>query len=301
MKNKPPKNVDGPQLGRKAFTKVEPFLYLLPALLLFGLFTYYPFIKTVVNSFFKCNSYGTPRSFAGLSNYIKVLTDKNFWQAVKNTLLFTAISVPISTIISLFLALLSNKPRKFSPIYETMYALPMAISASVCCMIFQLMYNPSLGILNRILGTNINWLTDPKWTMISISIISTWMNIGYNYIFLLSAVRSVPEEILESAELDGARGLRKVTRIIIPLISPNLFYVICHGIAGAMMMSSLILMLSSYAQNANVSTVISYMYDQSINSQNYNRGYPAAVLGFLLTFVFMWLSFKGEKRSVHYD
>lgn len=301
MKTKTPKNSGGTRLGTRAFSKIEPFLYLLPALLLFGLFTYYPFIKTVINSFFKCNSYGVARSFVGFENYGKVLTDKNFWEAVKNTLLFTAISVPISTVIALFLALVSNRPRKFSPIYETMYALPMAISASVCCMIFQLMYNPSLGILNEILGTDINWLTDPKWTMISISIISTWMNIGYNYIFLLSAVRSVPEEILESAELDGARGLRKTIQIVVPLISPTLFFVICHGIAGAMMMSSLILMLSSYAQNANVSTIISYMYNQSINSQNYNRGYPAAVLGFLLTFVFMWLSFRGEKRSVHYD
>lgn len=285
----------------KVFKKIEPFLYLMPALVLFGLFTYYPFVKTIINSFFKCNSYGVARAFVGIENYLKVLKDSNFWDSVKNTLLFTAISVPGSVIIALFLALMSNKPRKLSPIYETMYALPMAISASVACMIFQLMYNPSLGILNEILGTKINWLSDTKWTMISISIISTWMNVGYNYIFLLSAVRSVPEEILESAELDGARGLRKTIKIIIPLISPTLFFVICHGIAGAMMMSNLILMLSSYAQNANVSTVISYMYNQSINSQNYNRGYPAAVLGFLLTFVFLLASFRAEKRSVHYD
>lgn len=285
----------------KTFKKIEPFLYLMPALVLFGLFTYYPFVKTIINSFFKCNSYGVARAFVGIENYLKVLKDSNFWDSVKNTLLFTAISVPGSVIIALFLALMSNKPRKLSPIYETMYALPMAISASVACMIFQLMYNPSLGILNEILGTKINWLSDTKWTMISISIISTWMNVGYNYIFLLSAVRSVPEEILESAELDGARGLRKTIKIIIPLISPTLFFVICHGIAGAMMMSNLILMLSSYAQNANVSTVISYMYNQSINSQNYNRGYPAAVLGFLLTFVFLVASFRAEKRSVHYD
>lgn len=289
-----------PMAGR-AFKKIEPFLYLLPALVLFGLFTYYPFVKTIVNSFFKCNSYGVARSFVGIENYLKVLKDSDFWAAVKNTLLFTAISVPVSVVAALFLALVSNKPRKLSPIYETMYALPMAISASVACMIFQLMYNPSLGILNEILGTKINWLSDSKWTMISISIISTWMNIGYNYIFLLSAVRSVPEEILESAELDGARGLTKTIKIVVPLISPTLFFVICHGIAGAMMMSNLILMLSSYSQNANVSTVISYMYDQSINSQNYNRGYPAAVLGFLLTFVFLLASFRAEKRSVHYD
>lgn len=286
---------------KRFFKKLEPFLYLFPALFLFGIFTYYPFVKTVISSFFKCNSYGVIRSFTGLSNYIKVLTDSDFWAAVKNTLLFTAISVPLSTIAALLLAIISDKPRKFSAVYETMYALPMAISASVCCMVFQLMYNPTLGILNHLLGTQINWLSDSKWTIFSMSMIATWMNIGYNYIFLLSAVRSVPEELMESAEIDGAKGLQRVTKILIPLISPTLFFVICNGIAREMMMSTIVLMLSDYAHNTEVNTVISYMYNQSINSQNYNRGYPAAVLGFLLTFIFLFISFKGEKGSVSYD
>ncbi len=280
---------------------VEPMLYILPALLFFGLFTYYPFIKTIVSSFFKCNSYGVMRSFVGFANYAKVLRDKEFWSAVKNTLVFTGITVPASTIIALFFAIISSRPRKYSAVYETMYALPMAISASVCCMIFQLMYNPSLGILNEILHTKINWLGDSHWTMISISFIATWMNIGYNYIFLLAAVRSIPDEIIESAELDGARGLLKVVRIYIPLISPTLFFVICNGIAREMMMSTLIMVLSDYAHNADVSTIVSYMYKQCILSQNYNRGYPAAVLAFLLTFIFLLIGFKMENKSVQYE
>ena len=276
-------------------------MYILPALLFFGLFTYYPFIKTVVSSLFKCNSYGVMRSFVGLANYAKVLKDKEFIAAVKNTLLFTGITVPASTLIALLFAVISNRPRKFSAVYETMYALPMAISASVCCMIFQLMYNPSLGILNRILGTKINWLGDSHWTMISISIIATWMNIGYNYIFLLAAVRSIPDEIVESAELDGARGFTKVTKIIVPLISPTLFFVVCNGIAREMMMSTIIMVLSDYAHNADVSTIVSYMYKQCILSQNYNRGYPAAVLAFILTFVFLLIGFRMENKSVQYE
>lgn len=89
--------------------------------------------------------------------------------------------------------------------YETLFAVTMAMSMSVSAMIFKLAYNPNIGILNYILGVKINWLNDKHYAMVAISIIATWMNVGYNFIFLLAAVRNIPQEILESCELDGAR------------------------------------------------------------------------------------------------
>ena len=153
-------------MRKKGIARLEPLLYLFPALAFFVLFTYYPFIKTVFNSFFLTNFMGVRREFVGLENYLRILQDQEFLTAMKNTFIYVLASVPLSVFIALLLALIANKKTKTSPIYETMFALPMAISSSVCAMIFELMYNPSLGILNEILGTNISWLTDSRFPSI---------------------------------------------------------------------------------------------------------------------------------------
>ena len=285
----------------RGLRKVEPILYLLPALFFFLLFTYYPFIKTVFNSFFLTNFMGVRREFVGFENYIRILQDPEFLTAIKNTFIYVLASVPLSVFVALILAIIANKKTRISPVYETMYALPMAMSSSVCAMIFALMYHPSLGILNEILGTDISWLTDSKYTIYSISFISVWMNIGYNFLFLLAAIRNVPDDFLEAANLAGANLIQRTTKVILPIISPTVFFLIINSLAKSMMMSGLIIILTDGGRSGNASTMISYMYTQSVNSQNYNNGYAAAVIAFLITFVLMLISFSFEKKFVNYD
>lgn len=283
------------------FKRVEPFIYLLPAFFFIILFTYYPFINTVYKSFFLVNSMGNIRRFVGLDNYARILTDKDFLAAMKNTFTYVLTSVPLSILIALMLALIANKKTRSSSVYETIFALTMAMSTSVCAMIFQLIYNPSLGILNAFLGTKLSWLTDKKTTLYAISFISVWMNIGYNFLFLLAAVRAVPDDILESADIEGAGFLTRTGRIILPIISPTVFFLIVNSLARAMMMSGLIIILTDGGRSGSASTMISYMYSQAVLAQNYNNGYAAAIIAFLITFVLMLVSFSFEKKTVHYD
>ena len=290
---------------QKPFSKkIEPWVYLLPAIIFFVMFTYYPFIKTVYSSFFVVNSMGVIRRFTGFTNYLKVLQSPSFGTAIGNTFIYVILAAPISIVIALVLALIANKPRKMSPLYETMFAVTMAMSMSVSAMIFKLAYNPTIGILNQVMGTNINWLNDKKYAMLAIGIISTWMNVGYNFIFLLAAVRQIPQEILESSALDGVNPLRKTVSIILPLISPTTFYLICTSLAKSMMMSGLVLIFTNSAAlntTANIDTLISYMYKQSVNNLNYNDGYAIAIIAFLITGILMLISFRFEKKGVHYN
>ena len=289
---------------RKVMKYVEPLLYLAPAIVFFLVFTYYPFIKTFIGSFFMVDSMGRFKQFVGLDNFIRVLKDSNFHRVCKNTFVYTILCAPVSIIIALILALIANKPTRSSRVYETMFALTMAMSMSVSAMIFKLAYNPTIGALNYILGTKINWLNNDRCAMIAISIISTWMNIGYNFLFLLAAVRGIDSAILESASIDGARILRKTTSIIMPLISPTLFFLIVTSMAKDMMMSSLALIFTnsgSIATTANVDTMISYMYKQAVNNLNYNDGYATAIIAFAITFILMLISFRFEKKGVYYN
>lgn len=289
------------QRKKKVGKKIEPFLYLLPAIVFFIGFTYYPFFKTVFSSFFLVNSMGEAREFVGLGNYIHILTNPAFLQSIKNTIIYSLISSPVAIFIALMLAMVANKKTKMSPLYETMYMITMAVSMSVAAMIFQLMYNPTIGVLNHLLGTHLNWLNDKKIAMIALSLIAVWMNIGYNFLFILSAVRGISADVLESAEIDGANMFQRTFKVIVPIISPTVFYLICNSLAKNMMMSGLVLVLTQGGPQGSTETMISFMYKQSVNNLNYNDAYAAAVIAFILTGLAMMLSFAFEKKGVHYS
>ncbi len=285
----------------KKAKKIEPYVYLLPALAYFCIFSFYPFLKTVILTFFTVNANGQVKGFAGLENYIHVLTDELFLKSIWNTLIYVVLASPVAIIIALILAVLANKRTRTSSIYETMFSLTMAMSMSVTAMIFKIMYNPNIGIINKLLMTKINWLNDPNYAMVSLSMISVWMNIGFNFLFLLAAVRGVPGELLESADIDGASLFQKVTRIILPMISPTLFFLVCTSLAKNIIMSGLPIILTEGGPKGSTTTMIYYMYKQAFGNMNYNAAYAAAVITFLFTLVAMIISFSFEKKGVHYS
>lgn len=279
---------------------IEPYLYIAPAMLFFGVFTYLPFVRTIYSSFFLTNARGVLKRFIGFENYAAVLSNGLYLKSIANTLLFVFTSIPLSVLIALVLALVAHRRTRTSSIYETLFALTMAMSMSVTAMIFQLMYNPSVGILNAAIGTEIDWLNDPRWAMAALIIINVWINIGYNFIFLLAAIRGIPADLLESATLDGAGLLKKTVSVILPLISPMMFFLVISDLAKNMMMSSLVLILTQGGPQDSTHTMISFMYQQAVNNQNFNDAYASAAVSFVITFIMTALSFVYEKKKVHY-
>ncbi len=286
--------------NKRVMKRIEPYLWLLPSMLIFAVFTFYPFLETIIKSFFTLDSSGSIVRFVGLENYSIIFKDKKFLKSVVNTLLFVLMTVPISKIIGFVLALLANKRRKFSAFYETVFSLPMAVASSVIAMIFQLLFVPTLGFINTTFKLNIRWLTDPKWALPSVAIVQIWLSIGYAFLFLLSAVRSISDEIIESAELDGASPLRKVFTIYLPLTTPTMFYLVCSDITFMMMSMSLVNVLTKGGPNGASSTIIYYMYEQFSGSGNYTMANPVAVIAFIMTMIVTAITFIWEKKGVHY-
>lgn len=286
---------------KEKYKGLEPLLYLLPAGLLLFLFSYFPFIKGFIGSFFIVDSQGTFKSFVGLENYIRLLSDEKFLKAILNTLTFVIVSVPLSILIGLFFAVLVNEKRKGSGIYIAIFAIPMAMSTAVIAMIFQLGLNPTLGIINAIFNTDINWLTNQATALPALIFIQTWLNIGFSFLFLLAAVRNIPGEIIESAQIDGITGIQKIRKIIIPLVSPTLFFLLISTMALVIMTSALTLILTEGGPNGATETIVSYIYKYGIQNMDYNRGNAATIIGFLIALVFVLLSFIYEKKGVNYD
>lgn len=283
------------------FEKMEPALYLAPAFFFLGLFVYFPFLRTFFSSFFLQNSMGVIREFVGFENYVNVLKNPKFIQAIGNTIKFVLFSVPFTVGLSFLLAMMANRKTTLSPMYETLFSLPMAMSMSVSAMIFELMFSPTLGIVNALLNSNIQWLNDKDTALGVVIAIQVWMNLGYNFLFILAAIRGLPVELFEAADLDGVNAWSKGIKIVMPMISPTLFFLMCNSLAKMLMMSGLSLILTNGGPNGTTETMISFMYKQTVENANYNAAYASAVIAFLITLVATAITFMYEKKGVNYD
>ncbi|MDP4152450.1 MAG: sugar ABC transporter permease [Bacillota bacterium] len=298
-----------PRKKPKPLHKVlEPYLFLLPVFVFIIMFSYYPFVKTIAYSLSRVDVRGNIREFIGFENYLNVFKSKDFINALIVTLKYAAMELPFAVVVPLCLALLANRKRLFSSVYETMYAMPMAVSMSAAALIFKQLYNPKVGLVNywlNMLGimsnkTDINWLANKTYALPSLVFLAVWAGVGFHYMLLLAAVRGVPNDLLENADLAGANAFQKVWHVTLPIISPTLFFVFCTCTIGSLMVSSPMLILTSGGPNKTTTSLIYYIYSSGFQSSNYALGATVSILAFLLTFIFVFFNFAYEKKGVFY-
>ena len=201
-----------PAKKQRRENKLTPYLFLLPTILLMGTFIYYPFVKTIGTSFFLTNATGKAVEFIGLENYQKIFSDSLFIQSIKNTFIYALIQVPVTIVLAFLMAMAANKKRKVSWFYELTFAFPMAVSMSVAALIFKLMLNPQIGIVNHIFGLDVQWFNGEKTALLSVIILGVWLGLGMDFLYLLSAVRSVPDDLIEVARIDGCPNWKQIGR-----------------------------------------------------------------------------------------
>lgn len=288
------------QTGSKIGRRLKPYLFILPCIVLVLLFNYYPFVKMMVLGFTLVDMLGNPVEFVGLENFVEAFRDEQMLRALLNTLKFTILTVPATLLITLTLALLAEKVRKGSRIYQVMFALPMAVSMSSAVMIFQLLMNPTIGMFNYITGLDLNWFGDETYALTGIAIISVWMSIGFSFLFLLAALRNVPQELLESAEMEGSGYMQKLFRIKLPLISPTLFFLLCTDLIGSLLVFGPVSILTKGGPMGATETMVYWMYTEAFEKGKYGYGSAIAVIIFFIVMIFTLITFAYEKKGVHY-
>ncbi len=281
--------------------KVRPYLYILPILLFAIGFVYYPFIKTFLYSFSTVNAKGIITGWAGLDNFQYVFSRRDFKTALENTLKFTAVNVPVTVVITMGLALLASRKRRLSPVYETLFTLPMAIAMSAAAMIFKVLLNPTVGFLNHALGLDLGWYQSREHALGGIMMLTVWMGLGFNFLLFLSAFRAVPEQLTEAGTIDGAGPLTRFFRIQLPLISPTILFVALTNMVLAMMVSGPVIILTQGGPARSTATLIFMMYNSGYGSANYSLSACISLVAFALTFFLTLLAFYVEKRRVHYQ
>ena len=291
--------------GRSAKRRREGrrvFFLLLPIMVFAIAFVYLPFIRTIINAFSRVNSKGIIKSFAGLENFIYTYSRKDFLPALKHTLIIAIFNVPITLVITLTLALLSQKRRRLSAVYETMFTLPMSVSMSAACMIFKSMFSPSVGFINYFFSLKLGWFESTETALAACIILTVWMGIGFDYLLLLSALRGIPKSVMEATEVDGISLWRKIFLVEIPLISPTIFYIFCTNLVLCMMTSApMIIIMGVSPESSATNTLMSMMYQSGFSSSDYGLAAVLSLTAFILTLLFTILSFVAEKRRVHYE
>lgn len=277
--------------------------FLLPTVVGLIILNIYPIFYTIYLSFHKSGDFGRNNIFVGFQNYAKALKDMQILKAMRNSLLYMLMEVPISVALSLVLAALMNQKIRFRTVYRTIIFLPMVAAPAAVAMVWRWLFNTEFGLINHILGKKISWISDPKISLVSIAIIGIWSILGYNMILFLAALQEVPNDYYEAAELDGAGKAVQFFRITLPLISPMIYFVLVTRVIAALQVFDTIYMMMDRTNPAlqDTQSLVFLFYRYSFVENNRGYGSTIVVLLLLITLIFTALQNYGQKKWVIYD
>lgn len=287
----------------KTFSK--GMLFLLPSIVLFGVFLFYPLFKTAYLSFFLTNARGETTLFVGLQNYLEMFASPVFHQSMKSTFLFVLYTVPTTIVIALFLAVLANEKLKGIGFFRTIFSSTMGISVAAASVFWLYIFHPSIGFLNQILEMlgvdRIGWLTDPHWALIAIAVTTIWMNLGFTFLVLLGGLQSIDSYLYESADIDGASYFYKLRRITIPMLSPTLFFVITVTIINAFQTFGQIDILTQGGPQNTTNLIVYSIYREAFANYQFGTASAQAIVLFIIILIMTIVQFKLGERKVHYQ
>ena len=279
---------------------ISPYVYLVPSLLIFGIFLFYPFFKTIYLSLYKTNKMGQARLFVGFGNYKDLLTSPSFYNSLIVTVEFVVIVVIGSMLLGLIGALLCNKAFPGIRIFSTAYALPMAIASSSAAMIFKIMLDPTIGIVNKLLQLDINWIQDPKYALISVAVLTAWLNSGINFLYFSAGLSNIDESIYERAAVDGANGIQMFFKLTLPGLSPILFYTVVVNIIQAFQSFGQVKILTQGGPGESTNLIVYSIYRDAFFNYRFGSAAAQSVILFLIIMALTLVMFKIEKKGVSY-
>jgi ABC-type sugar transport system permease subunit len=293
------------KLWKRSINVRVGMLYLLPSIILFGLFVFYPMAKTIYLSFFLTNQNGVPVYFSGIENYTYIFTSDEFRNSMKATLLFVIYTVPVSVLIALVMAILANEKLKGIGFYRTIFSSTMGISVAASAVVWLFLFHPSVGAFNNILKAvdlpAVQWLLDPEWALLSVSLTTIWMNIGFNFLVILGGLQNIDESLYESATIDGAGYFTKLRRITIPLLSPTLFFIITISLINAFQSFGQIDILTKGGPIQSTNLVVYSIYKEAFVNYQFGTASAQAIVLFAVVLIVTILQFKFGERKVHYQ
>lgn len=285
----------------------KAFLYLFPALLIIGVFVIYPMIKSFLMSFYADYDFFNDVVYRyGFDNFVYLWNDQVFHQALKNTLIFVLGVVPISIILSLWIALMLNSITVLSKFFRTIYFIPFVTSVVAVSIVWRWIFHSNYGIMNYFLGLfgidPIQWLTSTEWAMPALIILAIWKGLGYNIIIFLAGLQTIGDSYYNAARIDGANRWNRFIHVTLPQLAPTTFFITIISIINSFkVFDEIYALFDGQAGPSNSAlTVVYYVFNKFYGEWNFGVASAAAYVLFLIIFIFTLIQFYISKKKITY-
>lgn len=285
---------------------IRPYVMILPAILIFLVFSIYPICYMAYLSLNEWNLISPIKKFVGLNNFIDLFTDTDrvFLQVISNSVLYMIITVAVTMVLGTLLALFLNKDTKLNRVLQSVTFAPHIVSLVSVAFIWQWIMDTDYGLLNYFMNffgiNNIDWLHDSKTALISLSIIAIWKGLGYNALIILSALKTIPKYIYEAADLDEGKPISIFLKITLPMISPSLFFLTLMNIISSFKVFEPISLLTGGGPMNSTNTLVYYIYEYGFRYNKIGYASAAGVILFAIIGVLTIIYFKMLSQKVHY-
>lgn len=273
---------------------------LAPNIILFFVFLLFPIVWALIMSLTQYDLI-SPMKFLGIGNYRQIFRDSNALQCLRNTIVYTLITVPIGMVLSLMLAVQLDGAVKFKKIFRGVFFLPSITSWVVIAIVWQWLYNQDFGIINFILSffgvPPLAWLTSSKLSLISVAIVGIWKSAGYNMLLFLAGLQGISTTYYEAAEMDGVTRWQKLTRITIPLLTPTTFFVFITAIIGSLQTFDSVNIMTNGGPGRSSSLLAHYLYQNAFKYMKMGYASALAYLLFILVMIITVINMRFERKS----
>ncbi len=269
------------------------YLFLLPAILFLTIFYMLPALQVLYFSLLNYNVFGES-SFAGLTNYSRLLDDSNFWYALLNSGIFILVT-PILMFVSLMLALLVRETSTITKFFRSIYFLPVVTPIVIVGIIWRYIFSEDIGLMNYLISlfsfSPIPWLTEYPTNLISIMIVTIWRGFGYYMMIFLAGLAVIPKELEEASRIDGANRFQRVYHVIIPMLKPTLILIFVLSSTAAIKIFTELYIMIPGTPDSN-KTLVYFMYKQAFENFDFGYGSAVGVVIFILTMGFSYINIK---------
>ena len=278
------------------------YALLIPALVVFALFIFYPFFKNFDLGMHRTNPFNPDLSeYVGFDQFGDVLGSDEFLDSLWTTVMFALMTVPVGIALGLGLAILAHQKLKGIAIFRTIFSSTVATSVAVASVMFYTLFNPNIGLLKSISPTP-PFLENPDWALIAIAVVTIWQNLGLSFILMSAGLQAIPDELVEAAQVDGAGPWSRFRNVTLPLLSPTVFFAVVVGSIFAFQTFGQIDILTEGGP-LNKTNVLTYAIFRALRTPPPNPG-KAAVLAialFAITLVLTLIQMRFLERRVHYQ
>jgi sn-glycerol 3-phosphate transport system permease protein len=278
------------------------YLLILPALTIFAIFIFYPFLKNFYLGFYKTPPFpGLPKRFVGLDQYRDVLTSSDFLNSLRTTVTFALLTVPAGIALGIALAVLAHQRLKGVGIYRTIFSSTVATSVAVASVIFGTLLNPQVGLLPWLgIQTNPPILENPSWALLAVAITTIWQNLGLSFILMSAGLQAIPDELLEAAEVDGAGAWSRFRHVTLPLLSPTIFFAVVIGSIFAFQTFGQIDLLTQGGPLKKTNVLTYFIYTE-LRRPDDGKAAVLAIALFGVTLVLTLIQLRVLERRVSYE